>query len=159
MPDLLQIGEGFRGRDGHVSFLLRQAHTVFRAEIDRQLAPLGITGPQFSALNVIGLIPGLSGTELARVSMLTQQTTNEILLVLKRRRLIGRRARRGDRRILEVSLTPEGARVVARARRIVSGIERRMMADLDPTEERLFRAWLVSCARSLSEPSSTAAAR
>src|SRR2546421_8334338 len=74
MSRQIEIGEDFRGPDGHVAFLLRQANSALRAVIDRELGPLGITGPQYSALNVIVRCPGLSGTELARASMLTQQT-------------------------------------------------------------------------------------
>ncbi len=146
---LTEMGEGFRGPSGHVSFLLRQAHTALRGALDRELSPLGITGPQFSALNVIARIPSLSGTELARVSMLTQQTTNEILLALARRRLIARRPRPGDRRVLELVLTAEGRRVVTRARRIVSTVERCMVATLDASDQDRFRRWLVMCAKAL----------
>src|SRR5260370_7050436 len=97
-PPDIEIGEGFRGPNGHVSFLLRQAHSALRAALDRGLAPLGITGPQYSALNVVARHPGLSGTELARASALTQQTTNQILVPPERKRWILRRPRPTTRR-------------------------------------------------------------
>ncbi len=150
MKKLPDIGEGFRGPDGQIPFLLRQAHTSFRGAIDRELAPIGISGPQFSALNVIARLPRLSGTELSRVSMLTQQTTNEILLALAHKGLIRRIPRHGDRRILEIALTNDGRRLVARARKIVGRIERRMVAGLDPADQQLLRLWLVACARALA---------
>jgi DNA-binding MarR family transcriptional regulator len=149
MPRQIEIGEDFRGPDGHVAFLLRQAHSAWRAVIDRELAPLGLTGPQYSALNVIARLPGVSGTELARASMLTQQTTNEILLALARHRWITRRPRAGNRRILEVQVTDEGRRIITRARRIVYRIERRMVADLDARDQARLREWLVLCAKAL----------
>jgi DNA-binding MarR family transcriptional regulator len=150
MPREIEIGEDFRGPDGHVAFLLRQAHSALRGVIDRELAPVGLTGPQYSALNVIVRLPGLSGTDLAKASMLTQQTTNEILLALARRRWITRRPRAGNRRVLEVHATDEGRRIVARARRIVYRIERRMVADLDPRDHARLRRWLVLCAEALA---------
>ncbi len=150
MERLLEIGEGFRGPKGRMSFLLRQAHTAFRGAIDRELAPLAITGPQYSVLNVIARMPRISGTELARVSMLRQQTTNEILLTLADRRLIARSPRDGDRRVLSITLTKEGQRVVTRARTIVRRIERRMTAGLDGADDRRLRAWLVECAKALT---------
>jgi DNA-binding MarR family transcriptional regulator len=149
MPTQIEIGEDFRGPDGHVAFLLRQAHSALRAVIDRELAPLSLTGPQYSALNVIDRLPGLSGSELARASMLTQQTTNEILLALARRGLVEREPRGGNRRVLEVHATDEGKRIIARGRRIVYRIERRMVADLDPRDQARFRKWLVRCAQAL----------
>jgi DNA-binding MarR family transcriptional regulator len=112
---------------------------------------LGLTGPQYSALNVIARLPGLSGSDLARVSMLTQQTVNEILLTLERRRWISRQARTGNRRILEVHATEEGRRIVRQARRVVSRIERQMVARLGAGEQKSLREWLVACARALTK--------
>ena len=150
MPKQVEIGEDFRGPDGHVAFLLRQAHSALRGVIDRELAPLGLTGPQYSALNVVARCPGLSGTELARASNLTQQTTHEILLALARRRWVTRRPRAGNRRILELYATDEGRRVIGPARRVVYRIERRMVADLDPRDQERLREWLVLCAQTLA---------
>jgi DNA-binding MarR family transcriptional regulator len=150
MPKQIEIGEDFRGPEGPVTFLLRQAHSALRVVIDRELAPLGLTGPQFSALNVIARLPGLSGTELARASMLTQQTTNEILLALERRRWITRQARASNRRVLEVHATAEGRRIIAQARRTVYRVERRMVADLDARDRARLREWLVLCAQALA---------
>jgi DNA-binding MarR family transcriptional regulator len=149
MPRQIEIGEEFRGPDGRVAFLLRQANSALRTVIERELAPLGITGPQYSALNVIVRLPGLSGTELAHASALTQQTTNEIVVALERKRWIVRRARPGDRRVLDVHPTDEGRRVISRARRIVSRIERRMVAALHVRDQAQFREWLVQCAKAL----------
>jgi DNA-binding MarR family transcriptional regulator len=151
MPASVEIGEGFRGPDGRVAFLLRQAHSAFRAVIDRELAPLSLTGPQYSALNVIARMPGLSGSELARNSMLTQQTTNEILRTLERQGLIVRQPRAGNRRVLEVHVTQDGQHLIARARRIVYGIERRMVSSLGVRDQARLRQWLVACAQALAE--------
>jgi DNA-binding MarR family transcriptional regulator len=149
MPRRIEIGEDFRGPDGHVSFLLRQANSALRTVIERELAPLGITGPQYSALNVIVQRPGLSGTELARASALTQQTTNEIVVALERKRWIMRQPRAGNRRVLDVHPTDDGRRLIARARRIVYRIERCMVRDLDARDQARLREWLVRCAKSL----------
>jgi DNA-binding MarR family transcriptional regulator len=154
----LVVGEGFRGPRGPISFLLRQAHTALRGAIDRELAPLGITGPQFSALNVIARLPAISGTELARVSMLRQQTTNEILLALADRGLVDRSPRDGDRRILAITLTREGRRVIADARRIVRRLECRMVAALAPADTQRLRDWLVHCAKALASDTASEAA-
>ena len=149
MAKAVAVGEDFRGPDGSPAFLLRQAHGAWRTAIDRELAPVGITGPQYSALNVIGRLPGLSGSELARSSMLTQQTTNEILVALVRDGLVVREPREGNRRVLEVRLTAEGRDVVTRARRIVRRLEDRMLGGLSAAERARFRAWLVRCAQNL----------
>ena len=145
----IEIGQEFRGPDGRVAFLLRQANSALRTVIERELAPLGITGPQYSALNVIVRLPGLSGTELAHASALTQQTTNEILVALERKRWIVRQPRAGNRRVLDVHPTDDGRRVTSQARRIVYRIERHMVADLDARDQERLREWLVLCAKAL----------
>lgn len=71
------IGAGFRGPDGRVGYLLRQAHQAFRAAARAELGTLGLTLPQYSVLSVADAEPGLSGAELARESMLTPQTCRQ----------------------------------------------------------------------------------
>jgi DNA-binding MarR family transcriptional regulator len=151
MAQTPDIGESFRGTQGRVAFLLRQAHGAWRIAIERELSPLGITGPQYSALNVIAQLPGLSGTELARASMLTQQTTNEILVALVRLGLVDRRPREGNRRTLEVRLTTKGRGIVERARRVAHRLERRMLRGISGSEQARFRDWLVRCAQNLAD--------
>jgi DNA-binding MarR family transcriptional regulator len=151
MSRQIEIGEEFRGPNGRVAFLLRQTNSALRTVIERELAPLGITGPQYSALNIIVRLPGLSGTELAHASSLTQQTTNAILVALERKRWIVRQSRAGNRRVLDVHPTDEGRRIISGARRIVYRIERRMVADLDVRDQAQLREWLVRCAKALAE--------
>ena len=76
------IGDGFRGPDGRVGYLLRQANQAFRAAVQSGLGPLGLTLPQYSVLSVADAEPGLSGAELARDSMLTPQASDEIISLL-----------------------------------------------------------------------------
>jgi DNA-binding MarR family transcriptional regulator len=64
--------------------------------------------------------------------------------------LITRQPRFGNRRVLEVRATAEGRRLIAQARRIVYRIERRMVADLDASDQARLRAWLVRCAQALA---------
>src|SRR5262252_850084 len=102
------IGEGFRGPDGHVGYLLRQAHQAFRAAAQAELGPLGLTLPQYAVLTVADAEPGLSGAELARDSMLTPQTTNEIISLLVPAGLLERRQDDGDRRLRRMFVTEAG---------------------------------------------------
>ena len=47
--------------------------------MERALADLGVTPPQFVVLTMLRAYPGLSGADLARVAMLTPQTTGVII--------------------------------------------------------------------------------
>jgi DNA-binding MarR family transcriptional regulator len=144
------IGDGFRGPEGRVGYLLRQAHQAFRAAAQAELGSLGLTLPQYSILSVADAEPGLSGAELARDSMLTPQTTNEIITLLVKADLLERRPDARDKRLRRMFVTTAGRDLVARARPVVHVVERRMTASLDDDNLARLRAWLSDCALNLS---------
>jgi DNA-binding MarR family transcriptional regulator len=145
------IGEGFRGPEGRVGYLLRQAHQAFRAAAQAELATLGLTLPQYSILSVSDSQPGLSGAELARDSMLTPQTTNEIIVLLVKAGLLERRPDPRDKRLRRLFVTETGRDIVARARLVVYGVEQRMTVSLDEPNLALLRSWLSDCALNLAD--------
>jgi DNA-binding MarR family transcriptional regulator len=146
-----RLGEGFRGPDGAVGYLLRQAQLTLRGALDQALRDLGITTPQYSVLSVLDVEPGLSGAQLARTSMLTPQTTNGILVALERAGHIVRTPATGDGRVLQARLTDTGGALLDRARERVAEVERRMTAPLADQQAAQLRQWLVACARALDQ--------
>ena len=144
------IGEGFRGPDGHVGYLLRQAHQAFRAAAQSELRPLGLTLPQYSVLSVAEAQPGLSGADLARDSMLTAQTTNEIDSLLVAAGLLERRPDASDKRLRRMFVTAAGRDLLSRARPVVGAVERRMTTSLSEADLAVLRGWLTDCARNLA---------
>jgi DNA-binding MarR family transcriptional regulator len=144
------IGEGFRGPDGRVGYLLRQAHQAFRGAAQAALRPLGLTMPQYAVLSVADAVPGLSGAELARQCLLTPQTVNEIVTLLSAAGLIERRPDGRDKRLLRMLVTDAGRDLLVRARPAVHAVEARMTATLDDPDQALLRRWLSDCARSLT---------
>src|ERR1700754_2643539 len=98
-----------------MGYLLRQAHQAMRTAMERELRDLNITASQYSLLSVLGNQPGLSVTELAGDSMLTQQTTSEIVRVLIREGLVASTPHENDRRARRIDLTGRGAVVLREA--------------------------------------------
>jgi DNA-binding MarR family transcriptional regulator len=147
-----ELGEGFRGPEGAVGYLLRQAQLTLRRAMDTALRDLGLTTPQFSVLSVLEVEPGLSGAALARASMLTPQTTSSILVALERAGRVERAQHPHDSRVLQVRLTEEGRALVDQARARVAKVERQMTAQLTKPETTQLRRWLVACAQSLEHP-------
>jgi DNA-binding MarR family transcriptional regulator len=146
------IGEGFRGPDGRVGYLLRQAHQAFRAAALSELGHLGLTLPQYSVLSVADAEPGLSGAQLARDCMLTPQTANEIISLLAAAGLLERRPDARDRRLRRMAVTQAGRDLLSRARPAVQAVEQRMTASLSDADLALLRGWLTDCARNLTPP-------
>ena len=142
-------GEGRRGQEGHIGYLLRQAQGAFRQAGDAALAEIGLTLPQYGVLSWLVIQGQLSGAELARLSMQTPQTLDSVIKNLERNGLVARTPDPVHGRILRVALTEEGRRRAAAAKRRIDGLERRLVAGLGAEDERAIRAWLAAVARDL----------
>jgi len=145
-----RVGEGKRGAQGHIGYLLRQAHAAMRLALDASFAGFGLTSPQFMVLNVLEAYPGASGAEVARTTLLTPQTINLIVRKLERDGLVARHGHETHGRVLRAELTGAGRRVLAQCKRRANAIEERLLATLDPAGEQQVRAWLVQVAVSLA---------
>ncbi len=143
------LGAGFRGPDGRVGYLLRQAQHTLRAAMYQPLAEIGITAAQYSVLSVADAEPGLSGAELARDTMLTPQSVNAIVVHLERAGLLERCADARDQRLRRIYVSQSGREVLAVARPAVWAVEQRMVASLTGAEQATFRRHLTECALAL----------
>jgi DNA-binding MarR family transcriptional regulator len=130
------------GEDGHIGYLLRRAQVAVRNHIERALADLGVTHPQFLVLTMVNAYDGLSSADVARLSMLTPQTVNVIVQNLERDGLIERTPDPVHGRILRLALSDEAVPLLKRCRGRVNRIEARMLAGLSTAEERTVRRWL-----------------
>ena len=150
-PAIPRPGEAKRGPEGHLGYLLRQANTAFRGAMDRALAELGVTTPQFTVLTMVVAYPGLSGADLARLTALTPQTINVIVRNLERDGAIGKTAHATHGRILRLHATAKGQALLKRCRTRVEEVDRGVAALLNRDEERAVRHWLSAVAEKLSE--------
>ncbi|MGL6468642.1 hypothetical protein ACSZNP_15270 [Aeromonas hydrophila] len=71
LPSPCPPRRGKRGEAGHLGYLLRQAAAAQRLRMERALADLPITAPQFALLTMLDAYPGSSNAELARLTLLT----------------------------------------------------------------------------------------
>ena len=109
-------GQGKRGEQGHLAYLLRQAQAATRLTIERALAELGVTSAQFVVLTMLKAYPGLSGADLARVALLTPQTVGVIIRNLERDGAIRMAPHPIHGRVLQWTLTVCGVSSATRAR-------------------------------------------
>jgi DNA-binding MarR family transcriptional regulator len=135
-------GEGKRGAEGHIAYLLRQAQASVRLAIDARLAQTGLTTPQFLVLNLLDAYSGVSGAELARIASLTPQTVNVIVRRLERDKLIKRSEHETHGRVLAMTLTPFGARKLRQCKRLADQTEAQILALLGDDAEAHVRRWL-----------------
>jgi len=144
-------GQGKRGEQGYLAYLLRQAQAATRLSMERTLASLGVTPPQFVVLTMLRAYPGLSGADLARVALQTPQTVGVIIRNLERDGAIAKTPHPVHGRALQWTLTPRGRRLLENCRRHALALERRLAAGLNAKSQAMVRRWLSKIATDLQE--------
>jgi DNA-binding MarR family transcriptional regulator len=144
-------GEGKRGEHGYLAYLLRQAQAATRLAMERSLADLGVTSPQFVVLTMLRAYPGLSGADLARVALLTPQTVGVIIRNLERDGAIKKTPHPIHGRVLQWTLTRRGAVLLGKCRRHVQAVERRLASGLSAKALAAVRRWLSKIATDLQD--------
>ncbi|SDP66154.1 DNA-binding transcriptional regulator, MarR family [Ralstonia sp. 25mfcol4.1] len=139
-------GEGKRGESGYLAYLLRQASAANRLRMERALADLGVTLPQFFVLTMLGAYPGISGADVARLAMLTPQTVSVIMGNLDKMGAIVRQPHPVHGRIQTVALSEAGRALLAQCKVRATEVDQQLRAGLTPDEEAVVRRWLVSLA-------------
>jgi DNA-binding MarR family transcriptional regulator len=140
-------GEGKRGVEGYLGYLLRQAAGAHRNRAERALADIGVTPPQFTVLTMLAAYPGQSNADLARLALLTPQTVNLIVANLEKAGAVSRRPHAVHGRIRQIELTARGRTLLAAARKRMHGLEREISLGPRSRDEQIVRRWLVDVAR------------
>ncbi|MDA2812651.1 MarR family transcriptional regulator [Nocardiopsis sp. RSe5-2] len=122
-----------------------------RRELNRRLRPHGLSVPELTVLSVLARRTGLSNAQLARRSMVTPQSMNQVLASLEQRSLVERTSDPDHGRVRRTVLTPEGAAVLGRAQEAVDELEDEILGDLSPAQRALVLESLVHCMERLSE--------
>ena len=144
-------GEAKRGETGYLGYLLRQAQAATRLTLERALAGLGVTPPQFAVLTMLKAYPGLSGADLARVAVLTPQTVGVIIGNLERDGAIRKEPHPVHGRVLQWTLTRRGASLLDKCRRHAMALERRLESGLSGKSRLTVRRWLSKIAADLHQ--------
>ena len=144
-------GQGKRGEKGYLAYLLRQAQAATRLTLERALADLGITPPQFAVLTMLRAYPGLSGADLARVALLTPQTVGVIIRNLERDGAIRKKPHPVHGRVLQWTLTRRGQALLGKCRARGRALEHRLQAGLAPKAQATVRRWLSKIAADLRQ--------
>ncbi|MGE5156922.1 MAG: MarR family winged helix-turn-helix transcriptional regulator [Gemmatimonas sp.] len=145
------VGQGKRGEEGYLGYLLRQAQAASRLTLERSLGEVGATVPQFVVLTMLKAYPGLSGADLARVALLTPQTIGVIIRNLERDGAIRKTPHPVHGRILQWTLTAHGSALLEQCRKRAIALEQRLAAGLTPKDQRTIRHWLANIAVSLQQ--------
>jgi DNA-binding MarR family transcriptional regulator len=155
MPRTTDLGEGYRGVEGPIGYLLRQATAAFHTAMEHGLRTWGLNSPQYGALFVLSLEPGLSAADLARAMGVTPQAVNLLVAGMERRGFICREAHPTHGRILEIFPTPAGVRAFEAAQPFITELEEQLVGELGPRHLDLIKQWLVDAARVMRDATSS----
>ena len=122
---------------------------VVRRAIDDVVKSHGLSVNQYTTLSVLAHRSGLSNAQLARRSLVSPQSANEVLLGLEQRGLVRRRAHPEHGRILQTRLTAKGRRTLAACDTHVHEVENAMVKALDAKQQKALRQALLSCIHSM----------
>ena len=112
-------------------YLVGRIDRVVRRAIDDVVKSHGLSVNQYTTLSVLDHRSGLSNAQLARRSLVSPQSANEVLLTLEQRGLVRRQAHPEHGRILQTRLTAKGRRTLAACDAHVREVEASMVKGLD----------------------------
>jgi DNA-binding MarR family transcriptional regulator len=121
---------------------LRRTQHAVRTRLDADLAPTGLTTPQYTVLAALERGGELSASDLARDFGMSPQTVNVLVQGLEAGGLLCRNAHPGHGRILLASLTPAGRRALKRGRVLALSMQDRLLSDLTGAERTTLMRWL-----------------
>ena len=145
-PPPPHVGQGKRGQEGHLAYLLRQGAGAVRLRMERLLADLEVTTAQFAVLTMLDAYPHASGADVARLALLTPQTVHGITGNLRRTGLIEAAPSANHGRIQTLALTTAGQELLATCKARVASLEQDLAVGLTDGEEQVIRRWLVHLA-------------
>jgi DNA-binding MarR family transcriptional regulator len=136
-------------QEPRISYVVARLERAIRQTINERVKPYGLTTLQYTTLSVLGRRGELSNAQLARRAYMTPQSMSEVIDALEKKGLIARSPHPNHRRVYPAALTDEGRRVLRACNAAVDELEREMLADLTPHQERSLRNGLVSAVRAL----------
>lgn len=145
-----EAGEGKRGEEGYLGYLLRQAANASHNRVAHVLADLDMTPPQFSVLTMIAAYPGISNADIARLTLLTPQTVSVIIANLEKGGSISRRPHAVHGRIKQLDLTEHGQKLLGEARERVHRVEQELLGCVPEMDVPAVRRWLAAVAKTMA---------
>ncbi|HEY8681291.1 MAG TPA: MarR family transcriptional regulator [Candidatus Dormibacteraeota bacterium] len=126
---------------------LRRTQHAVRTRLDADLAPTGLTTPQYTVLAALEREGELSASDLAREFRMSAQTVNVLVKGLEACGLLRRVSHPDHGRILLASLSPAGRRALKRGRTLALAVQDRFLTGLSRGD----RATLTRCLKSIEE--------
>lgn len=135
------------GIGSQAGFLLRRARAAVWADLTASLAPLALRPADYAVLSIVRTAPGCRQQEIGEALGIRPPNLVALVEGLRRRGLLQVVRNPADRRSHALSLTADGARLLAEADRVHEGHRARVAAALGPGGEAALATALRRLAR------------
>lgn len=132
-----------------VAYLIGRLDRALRKHIGDAVRPLGLTMQQYTALSVLAKRSPLSNAQLADKSLVSPQAANEMVKLMEQKGLVERCPDPNHGRIIQISMTGEGQRVLAECDRAVIALENCMMETMSGQQRVMFQRHLKEALKAL----------
>jgi DNA-binding MarR family transcriptional regulator len=136
-----------------IAYLVGHLERLVRRRLREAISPLGLTIQQYTALSVLNARGRLSNAQLAERSLITPQSTNELVKTMEKRGWVARSADPSHKRIIHLYLTTLGKDILNDAHRAAADFEEEMLYELGNAERQQYRDFLSASIRTLSRAS------
>ena len=136
-PDADLPGVSLGGLDAQIGFVLRLAQVAVFKDLIEALRPFGLRPTDFSVLLVIEATPGLKQQAVGEALSIQRPNLVTIIDQLEGRGLVKRGAAPGDRRSYALTLTRDGAALLAQAKAAHTQHTDRVTAALDGLDKHM----------------------
>lgn len=134
-------------------YLLKRTEIMLRGMLEDALKGLPVTVGQYVVLSLLKSMHKASSADLSRKSGVTPQTMSETITLFEDQGYIVRKQSAEHKRILEISLTPAGRKLLDECDTMVDGIEDRLFAGLGGGNVDTLRTYLISILKAGEAPS------
>ncbi len=117
-----------------VAYMVGRLDRALTRHFRRLLEPMGITIGQYTALSVFCSSGRLSNAKLAERTMVSPQAANELIKGMEKNGWILRKPDPNHGRIIQISLTKEGIRLLNQCNKQIARLERAMLDGLSEKE-------------------------
>ncbi|MEO8542845.1 MAG: MarR family transcriptional regulator [Betaproteobacteria bacterium] len=122
--------------DDSVGFLMKHVMMSIVAQADKRLGQHGLTNTQWGPLMRLRMSGGATVAELARWMQIDAGATTRLLDRLEKKGLCQRNRSTEDRRVVHVTITPEGEAAIAEVPTVLSAIMNEHLAGFSEAEWR-----------------------
>ena len=123
-----------------ILYLIKRAEIEVTSRMGKALEQYDITPIQFTVLYFVNQDKGdLSSAQLSRRFSMTPQSMNELVTVLQRKKLVKKTVDAAHKRILRISLTAKGIKLLADCNVAMDAVENELLDNLGNTEIQQFR--------------------